>query len=183
MTGGGVFIALTGRPGVGKTTAVMRVADALKPQGVKVGGIYTKEVRRGGARVGFDVIDILTGESSILARVGSTGGPRVGKYVVYVEELESKGVKAIERALETCDVVVVDEIGPMELKSSLFVKTVERLMHVDKPVVATVHLKARDPLVVRVKARAGKDLITLDENNRDSTVELIVNRIRAALGW
>ena len=182
MSSRGLFIALTGRPGVGKTTAVMRITDTLRQTGVKVGGIFTREVRHGGARIGFDIIDILTGEESILARVGQKQGPRVGKYIVYVSELESKGVKAIEQAVKTCDVVVVDEIGPMELKSSLFVKAVENLLQIDKPVVVTVHLKARDPLVTRVKARAGLDLITLDERNRDAVVGLVVDKIRTALG-
>ena len=36
------IIALSGAPGVGKTTAVIRVARALKERGVKVGGIVSR---------------------------------------------------------------------------------------------------------------------------------------------
>ncbi len=178
----GVFIALTGRPGIGKTTAVTRVTESLKREGIKVGGIYTNEVRQQGVRVGFDVVDILTGKTTTLARVGHAPGPRVGRYVVYVDEFETHGVKAIEEAIENCMVVVVDEIGPMELKSIRFTNVIEKLLNLDKPVVVTVHLKSQDPIVARVKAKAGGNLIVLDERNRDNVVGLVVDKIKQALG-
>ncbi|MEN3037520.1 MAG: nucleoside-triphosphatase, partial [Candidatus Methanosuratincola petrocarbonis] len=61
---------LTGFPGIGKTTAVLRVADLLGREGFAVGGMITREVRggAGGARVGFEVLDLSTGKRGWLAR-------------------------------------------------------------------------------------------------------------------
>ena len=175
-----VFIAITGRPGIGKTTLVMRVVEQLRDKGVKVGGIYTTEVREGGQRIGFDVIDLMTGRRGILARIGHGAGPRIGKYTVNIDDLENLGVRAIEEAMERCDVIVVDEVGPMELKSSKFVKVVEKLLTLEnKHVILTVHQRARDPIVMRVKERTGEELITLNEYNRDEMVSYVISRIAA----
>jgi nucleoside-triphosphatase len=41
---------ITGPPGSGKTTAIVKVAEILASRGVAVGGFYTREVREGGVR-------------------------------------------------------------------------------------------------------------------------------------
>jgi nucleoside-triphosphatase len=73
------IIVLTGAPGVGKTTAVIRVARALKERGVKVGGIVSRELRTNNMRVGFEFIDLTTNDRSVLASI-TGNGPKVGKY-------------------------------------------------------------------------------------------------------
>ncbi|HEV8472853.1 MAG TPA: nucleoside-triphosphatase [Methylomirabilota bacterium] len=49
-------ILLEGRPGSGKTTAVARLVDLLRAEGVAVSGFFTRELREGGERVGFALI-------------------------------------------------------------------------------------------------------------------------------
>ena len=44
-------ILLTGRPGIGKTTVIMRLAESL--QQLQVKGFYTEEIRESGRRKGF----------------------------------------------------------------------------------------------------------------------------------
>ncbi|MEM3669949.1 MAG: nucleoside-triphosphatase, partial [Nitrososphaerota archaeon] len=99
----------TGPPGCGKTTAVRIIAERLKANGIPVGGMITNEVRSGGSRTGFELRDISTGETTLLAHVGE-GAPRVGKYVVFVSNLERLGVSAIIRAVEKGSLVVIDEV-------------------------------------------------------------------------
>ena len=48
-------LLLTGSPGVGKTTMLLRVVESLKAKGYGVGGMISREVRSDGARVGFEV--------------------------------------------------------------------------------------------------------------------------------
>jgi nucleoside-triphosphatase len=72
------IIVLTGAPGVGKTTAIIRVARALKERGVKVGGIVSRELRTTTMRIGFEFIDLTTNDRHILASI-TGNGPRVGK--------------------------------------------------------------------------------------------------------
>lgn len=75
---------LTGAPRIGKTTTLMRVAQALKERGVKVGGVVSREIKTDNVRIGFEFIDLVTNDRSILASI-TGNGPRVGKYNVNLE--------------------------------------------------------------------------------------------------
>ncbi len=117
-------VLLTGRPGCGKTTVIRRAVELLGPSGCA--GFYTEELRQRGRRVGFDVVT-LDGERGALARLGSPG-PRVGRYGVDLASFERLGVSALEEGLEDrAPVLVVDEIGKMELFSSRFVEVLGRV--------------------------------------------------------
>ncbi|MCL7394286.1 MAG: NTPase [Thaumarchaeota archaeon] len=178
---GRIFYALTGLPGSGKTTAILRIVNRLMELGIKVGGMYTQEIRDRGRRIGFAVKSISGGEG-ILAHINLKNGPRLGKYVVNLNDLESVGVAAILEAIEGADVVVVDEVGPMELYSEKFRHAVEELLTSSKHAIITVHYKSRDPLILKVKELAGKRLITLTPENRDIVPDTVVGEVLEVLG-
>ena len=76
---------VSGGPGSGKTSWCTGYVDWLRQQKYSVGGILSPEVRRGDRRIGFDVIDLVTGERAIFARLwdgGRLNGVRAGKYVI-----------------------------------------------------------------------------------------------------
>jgi nucleoside-triphosphatase len=77
-------ILITGPPRIGKTTVIRRLWERLGAQGYGVGGLYCPEVRSDGERVGFDIVDVLIGESRLLAHAERGNGPRVGRYRVNV---------------------------------------------------------------------------------------------------
>ena len=126
------IIVLTGAPGVGKTTAVIRVASALKEKGVKVGGIVSRELRTNNMRIGFEFIDLTTNDRKGLASI-SGNGPKVGKYFVNVAGCRFAAERLMD-AVRNSDVIICDEIGPMELKSREFIDSVKNLLEVDKKV-------------------------------------------------
>lgn len=134
-----IKIFVTGRPGIGKTTLVSKVIKIIRENGYSVGGIITEEFRERGFRKGFKIIDIGSNKTGILASVNLTNGPRVGKYIVNLIDLDNIGVKAIENAARNSDLIVIDEIGPMELYSEKFRKIVLDIMDGDKPLLATIH--------------------------------------------
>lgn len=170
-------LLITGHPGVGKTTAVLKAAEELRKQGVHVGGFISREIRESGVRTGFVVVDLSTGEEAYLARVGR-GLPKIGKYVVLVNELERVGVKAVLKALENSDVVVIDEIGPMELYSQLFREAVVKALNSSKPVIATIHFRAREDSFGRtVLSREDVAIILLTPHNRDKVPHLIFEHV------
>ncbi len=174
-------VFVTGRPGVGKTTLVLRVSNGLKERGFRVGGIVTLEVRSCGVRTGFKIVDIESGAEAQLAYVSSATGPRVGKYLVRVENLETFAVNSIFKALEQCDLVVVDEIGPMELKSQKFVDAVEKALASEKPFLATIHYRLRHPLLDYIRSRKGFEIIELTLSNRDVLPGVIIERLSKVL--
>jgi nucleoside-triphosphatase len=170
-------IFVTGRPGVGKTTLVFKVSNELKARGFNVGGIVTLEVRSGGARIGFKIVDIQSGAEAQLASISSAIGPRVGKYLVHVENLDAFAVTSILRALEQCDLVVVDEIGPMELKSQKFIDAVRKALASEKPLLATLHYKLKHPLLDYIRSRRDFELVELTPSNRDALPSAIVEKL------
>jgi nucleoside-triphosphatase len=129
-------LLLTGAPGIGKTTVIGRVAERLK--GRKLGGFYTKEIREGGERRGFQLVGF-EGTGRVIAHIGFPKTHRVGKYGVDVGGIhEATDLLADDPAVQ---VYLVDEIGKMECLSERFVTAIRTLLIGPKPVVATIALR------------------------------------------
>ncbi len=160
-------VALTGRPGVGKTTACLKVFGQLKP---RVAGFVTTEVRENKKRVGFKLKDLRSGEEVWLAKIGD-GKPKVGKYVVFVENLE----KFLDNLDLHAEILIVDEVGPMELKSQKFVEFIEDEIFSREKVLVTVHYKASHPLAEKIRREFR--LFVIDEENREKVVEEILKSL------
>ena len=169
-------LLVTGSPGVGKTTVLLRVVEALKARGYSVGGMVSREVRSCGKRVGFEVLDLADGRRGWLAHVSQKSGPQVGKYRVNLEDLNSIGAKAIMEAVDKCDVIAIDEIGPMELFSEKFKEAVKRAVESGKLVVGVVHWKARDRLIEEVKKREDTEAFVVTSENRNKLHETIIGK-------
>ncbi|MEM1984765.1 MAG: nucleoside-triphosphatase [Candidatus Korarchaeum sp.] len=135
----GKFI-ITGRPGSGKSTCVAILMEGLRSKGIGFGGIRTPEVREGGIRTGFIVEDLLTGDRDLFASVKFSGGPSVSKYVIDLRRFESIAIPALTRAAKECKVIIIDEIGKMELLSNKFVEIVREVWRSNSIVVATAPL-------------------------------------------
>ncbi|MBS7287572.1 MAG: NTPase [Candidatus Freyarchaeota archaeon] len=153
-------ILVTGPPGCGKSTLAVKIIERAQSKGLKVGGVITPEVRKGGTRKGFLIVDLLTGENKIMASVGE-GSPRVGRYVVYTSAVAGLGFRALRRAVEEADIIVVDEIGKMELIVDSFSQAVREAVSCGKPFLGTIGMKLEHPLVRELKARSDVELIFL----------------------
>jgi len=171
------IILITGIAGIGKTTAMIRAVETLKGQGYEIGGMITKEKREGYARVGFEIQDLATQKQGWLAHVKQPNGPRVGKYRVNLADLEDVGANAIQNATKTADIIVIDEIGPMELHSKAFKEAVMQASDSAKPVIATVHYNAMDDFVRDIKTRQDAEVYEVASENREMIHNLITERI------
>jgi nucleoside-triphosphatase len=131
----------------------------------------TREIREGRRRTGFR-IETAGGEEGLLAHVGHRGPPRVGKYGVDLEEFERIALPALEDIAEG-GVVVIDELGKMELASKRFRHAVGALFAQDTPVVATVHAH-RHRFTDDLKQRGDVDVERVTRGNRDALPEQIL---------
>ncbi len=161
-------ILLTGKPGCGKTTLIKQIIEEL---GLDAGGFYTLEIRRRGRREGFKIVT-LDEKEGILAHVNIRSPYRVSKYGVDIENLEEIGVKSILDSLEKNKVIVIDEIGKMELFSEKFRNAVSAALDSQNKVLATIMLAA-NPFADEIKRRQDVKIFYLTPENRKRVKEEI----------
>jgi len=163
-------ILLTGLPGCGKTTALMRILESLNCK--KAVGFYTQEIREGDKRKGFSWTR-LDGTTGILAHVAIKSRFKVGKYGVDVAGFEKSVVPVLDIEQTDAELFVIDEIGKMECLSGKFVAAVRRLFASEKSVLATVAQKGSG-LISQVKQSPGVRMFSLTRQNRDQTIAEIL---------
>jgi len=165
---------LTGSPGTGKTTAIRQAIARSK---AKAGGFYTEEIRSGGIRQGFRIIT-LDGQDAILAHVDNHSHYRVSKYGVDITNLDTIGVAAINRALKESDLIVIDEIGKMELFSPRFMEAVLKAIDSSKKVLGTIMLNPH-PFADDIKRNLNVNVIELTRANHDQVLREIMDWLRS----
>jgi nucleoside-triphosphatase len=170
-------ILVEGRPAVGKTTVALRLAALLLEAGVPLGGFVTEELREGRRRVGF-TIETLDGARAVLAHVALPGPPRVGKYGVDLSTFERIALPALS-SLPAAGVVLIDELGKMELASEAFRSAVLELVEKPTTFVATVHV-ARHAFTDALKQRPDVELVRVTARNRDELPAQLAARTRGA---
>jgi len=157
---------ITGRPGSGKTSVIEEAVEILRGRGLKPGGLYCPEIREGGQRLGFKMIDLMTREERILAHVDQPTGPQVSKYRVNVGNVDAMSELAIGRALREADFVVIDEIAPMEMHSEGFRRAVLAALDSSKPLLAVIHQRTATGFIGAVKSRPDVRLFEVIPGNR-----------------
>ena len=155
-------ILITGTPGVGKTTLIQSIISKLN---ISAGGFYTAEVRdEKGKRWGFKIIAVADGREDVLASVDTISQRRVSKYGVDVAAIDRIGVTAVRDALSRDEIVVIDEIGRMELASEQFRDVVMEALDSPKPVLGTIAIRDTS-LAKKIKKRQDTRVIKLTRAN------------------
>lgn len=165
-------IFITGKPGCGKSTLILELIKILKDKNKKIAGIITPEIResKGESREGFNIIDLESNKQAVLASTQQKG-PRVSKYGVNVAGIDFI-VGEFEKSFYDANVIILDEIGKMELFSKKFGAMLEKVFNSGKIVIATLHRS----LVEEYKNK-GK-LIWLEKNKADLIKKQILEEIK-----
>ncbi|MGD2156338.1 MAG: NTPase [Anaerolineales bacterium] len=163
-------ILLTGHPGSGKTTAIERIVSRLSN---RKEGFFTREIREGGKRVGFKIITI-DGREGILAHVGIASEHRISKYGVDLSILEDIGVKSILEGIKNKSLVIIDEIGPMEILSERFRQAVLDVVDSDVPLLGSI-VQRSTSFGDALKERPNVQVLLISHQNRDTIVERVLS--------
>ena len=118
-----MLIIITGTIGIGKTTVCQKMVEALRNQGYKCSGILTYKDATGH----IIVEDIQSGKTEILASSNSEyDGPRTPRYSFSPKGIDF-GIRAIDKGIDS-DVLVIDEVGHLELGGEGFSKSLELII-------------------------------------------------------
>jgi nucleoside-triphosphatase len=172
---------ITGRPGSGKTSVIEGAVALLRGRGYKAGGLYCPEIRERGVRVGFKMVDLMTGEERILAHVDQPTGPMVSKYRVNVANVDAMSEASIARALKEADFVVIDEIAPMEVHSEGFKRAVLAALDSPKPLLAVIHQRTNAGFIGEVKSRRDVEIFEVTPGNRERLPGELARKVEEAL--
>ena len=164
---------LTGSPGTGKTTVIRQ---AIAKSKTKAGGFYTEEIKSGGTRQGFRIVT-LDGQDAILAHVDSHSRYRVSKYGVDIQNLDNVGVAAINQAIEESDLIVIDEIGKMELFSPRFREAVLKAIDSGKKVLGTIMLSPH-PFADDIKRHPKVKIVQLTRADHNEVLREILDWLK-----
>jgi len=166
-------ILLTGKPGVGKTTVIKKIVPLL---GVDAGGFYTEEIRVMDRRMGFRIVT-LDGKDGILAHVDCNSNYKVGKYRVDLDSFESVAIPTLEKAIKDKAIIVIDEIGKMELFSMKFKELVSNILDGEKSLLSVIKENG-DVFTENIKKRGDVTMITVNYENREGLLEKILGLLK-----
>lgn len=164
---------LTGPPRCGKTTIIKEIIQRL---GKSARGFYTEEIRRGNMRVGFN-IRTLSGQEGILSHVDFKSKYRVGKYRVNLDTMDKIGSKEIELALAQNKIIIIDEIGKMELFSARFKDLVWKALDAENPFIGTI-IFVKHPFGDKVKKRKDVKIVDVSKKSRTEVVDTIIKDLK-----
>jgi nucleoside-triphosphatase len=179
------MIALvTGKVGCGKTTTCGRTLDLLRGAGVTAGGILSPaRLDTSGTKAGIDVIDVATGERRHLADYVRGGGGTIGNYTFNQRVLSWASARIHTAVAAGCDLIVVDEIGPLELvHQDGLVAALDLLA--DPRAVLNALVIVRQAYLDRLKRRLSRPDLScfwVDESRREGLAHEIAAALEASI--
>lgn len=127
-----IFV-ISGKKDSGKTTFVKYLIENLKVENIKTGGIYSEKIIQNKQIIAYNIIDIKTLKSEkYLSAELSENLERVGSFSVLPQGLEF-GLEQLkpERYTEY-ELVIIDEIGKLELLGKGWAEKIEELLILQK---------------------------------------------------
>ncbi len=171
-----IKIGITGLPGSGKTHTLKRVIEVLlKEEDLTIGGMIDEKITDGRHDVGIKVCNFMTKEEVVFARPDIESKITIGTLGVDLSLFESVAIDAIKNACENCDIIIIDEVGRVEVESQAFVDVVKEALDFDKPMIITLHKKSRNPLLQDIRRRDDVRILEVTPINRNILPAKIVN--------
>lgn len=164
---------LTGKPRVGKTTALKKIIDEVGAENCS--GFYTEEIRDENDRTGFKCVTF-DGKEAVIADVGSKSEIRIGRYGMEIAEFEKLAIPALKESLLNQKITIIDEIGPMQMLSPQFRDIVWHVLKKSEIVLGTICYDSH-PYIDEIKMEYQQSIYTLTPDNRNHITSLVIQKI------
>jgi len=172
-------VLITGPPRCGKSTLISQLIDYyINKKNYIIYGFLTPEIRQSGNRIGFDILDIYSGKKSQLSRVGKFKTKyKLGKYNVFIEEFDKYLDNTLNLEGKTIDLIIIDEIGKMELFSKKFQDFIKQIFSSNVSILASIGLKLQHPLKDYLLNLPSVVLLNLNRQNSQPIFEKVISLI------
>lgn len=194
-------IFLTGPIQIGKSTIIRKISDQL--QSYRIGGFFTESIYEKYQIIGYQIRAIsgmrrpppassestgdcvfpavtertpISNQSMVFAREGAQGVYQVGRFGIFPEAFEKIGARALARALETSQLIIMDEIGTMEQGAPKFKAQILRCLD-SKIIVLGVIKQKPDGFLDALRSRTDLVLYNVDESNRNNLPSVLLKKI------
>jgi nucleoside-triphosphatase THEP1 len=141
-------ILVTGKVNSGKTTHLEKLITEKKTKGLAVSGIIARGIFENNQKIGYDVVDLVSGSSLPLARTSEfpESDFRLGKFA-----FSSKAFAFATKALldyAPGGVVFLDEAGPLELGGKGYADCIRILLEAD---IQSLYIVVREDILEEFK--------------------------------
>ena len=122
------ILIITGEIHQGKTTFTQKVVSALLEDGIKIAGFFALGTDRNGERTGFNLVSIESSEAvELCSEKEDINKVKFGKYYFNPEAICFGNGILNDENVSGKQLIVIDEIGPLELVGKGWSDTIERL--------------------------------------------------------
>ena len=169
----GTCLFLSGEPGVGKSTLLARVIETLRRStDWQISGLITHEIlNAAGERTGFQTSTLDGSRSGVLAALQPNG-----KFLLNHTTMETLILPTIEEGMHSADLLVIDEIGSIQLQSEKFLPVIEQALSMTTlNILGTIAL-AGDPNLAVIRSHPRMQVVEITLDNRNGLVEDIAGK-------
>lgn len=159
-------IGITGVQGAGKTYVIKKVIELLKAEDWIIGGMITESEYKNDVLQRLVIIDIMSGEKGVFASKDIESSCVYEDLGVDISVLETLGVDAINRAIKEAELIVIDEIGKIELESNKFKDAINQALKCNKKLLITLHKKSRAIMLQEIRRRDDVRILEVTPINR-----------------
>ena len=154
-----------------------KIVETLQSGNIPVSGVYSPRIMEDGHTIGYDVVDVETDTRVTLLRITEREDlAKIGKYSIFPEGL-AMGIGTLTKSKESKSrIVVVDEIGKLELDNHGWAAGVTELVNSSAILIFAVRDTFSD-LIVKKWDLKNYSIFKVSDNPYQDVSELIAKQI------